>query len=237
MTDPDTETPMPDRDDRLLELDDPYEDDWEPVDEGVDDGSLPPRPRRRLVTPLSAVLAAVLVAALGFIGGVQVQKHEDKGSGASSGAQAAFASARGTGGGGGRAGFGGAGGGGAGGANGQSAPTVGSVANKHGSTLYVKDSDGNTVRVKTTSHSKINRTASTTAGAIHPGDTVIVQGTKSSSGTITATQVNATAAGASAGLGGLFGGGGGRGFGFGGGGGGSGGGGPGGGAPSQGSGG
>ena len=37
--------------------------------------------------------------------------------------------------------------------------TVGSVANKHGSTLYVKDSDGNTVRVKTTSHSKINRTA------------------------------------------------------------------------------
>ena len=66
------------------------------------------------------------------------------------------------------------------------------MANKHGSTLYVKDSDGNTVRVKTTSHSKINRTATASAGAIHPGDTVIVQGTKSSSGTITATQINAT---------------------------------------------
>ena len=66
------------------------------------------------------------------------------------------------------------------------------MANKRGSTLYVKDSDGNTIRVKTTSHSKINRTATASAGAIHPGDTVVVQGTKSSSGTITATQINAT---------------------------------------------
>jgi hypothetical protein len=213
MTDPDTETPMPDRDDRLLELDEPYEDDWEPVDEDVDDGSLPPRPRRRLVTPLAAALVAVLVAALGFIGGVQVQKHEDKGgSGSGSGAQAALASARGGAAGGARSGFGGGRGfGGASGGGSQSTPTVGSVANKHGSTLYVKDSNGNTVKVKTTSHSKISRTASTSAGAIHPGDTVIVQGTKSSSGTITATQINATASGVTSGLGGLFGGG--RGFG------------------------
>jgi Domain of unknown function (DUF5666) len=216
MTDHDTETPMPDRDDRLLELDDPYEDDWDVVDEERDDGSLPPRRRRQLVTPVSAGLAAVLVAALGFIGGVQVQKHADKGgSGSANGAQAALASARGGGGGGGTGARGGFGGGrglpgasGAG-ANGQSAPTIGSVANKNGRTLYVKDSDGNTVKVKTTSHSKINRTASTSAGAIHPGDTVIVQGTKSSSGTITATQINATASGAAGGLAGLFGGGGG----------------------------
>jgi hypothetical protein len=220
MTDHDTETPMPDHDDRVLELDDPYEDDWDVVDDGPDDGSLPPRRRRRLVTPVSAGLAAVLVAALGFIGGVQVQKHADKGgSGSANGAQAAFASARGggSGGTGARSGFGGGrgfpGAGGTGGANGQSAPTIGSVANKNGKTLYVKDSDGNTVKVKTTSHSKINRTASTSAGAIHPGDTVIVQGTKSSSGTITATQINATASGAAGGLAGLFGGGGGGGFG------------------------
>jgi hypothetical protein len=73
------------------------------------------------------------------------------------------------------------------------------------------------VRVKTTSHSKINRTAATTADAIHPGDTVIVQGTKSSSGTITATQINATASGATGGLAGLFGAGGGFGGGQGGG--------------------
>ena len=35
---------------------------------------LPRRPRRKLVTPLTATLAAVVIAALGFIGGVQVQK-------------------------------------------------------------------------------------------------------------------------------------------------------------------
>jgi hypothetical protein len=98
--------------------------------------------------------------------------------------------------------------------------TVGRVANKHGSTLYVKDSDGTTIRVKTASHSKINRTATASAGAIHPGDTVVVQGTKSSSATITATQINATSSAAASGLAALFGGGGGvRGFGGGGGGG------------------
>jgi hypothetical protein len=203
MTDPDTETPMPDRDDRLLELDDdPYEDDWEPIEDG--EGSLPRRPRRRLVTPVSAAFAAVLVAAAGFYGGVEVQKHQDSGSNAGAAATpAGFSAAR-------SAGAGGGGGFGARGGSGAQGPAaVGSVANKHGSTLYVKDSDGNTVRVKTTSHSKINRTASTTSGAIHPGDTVIVQGTRSSSGTITATQINATASGAVSGLAGLFGGGGG----------------------------
>jgi len=95
----------------------------------------------------------------------------------------------------------------------QSNATIGSVANKKGSTLYVKDADGNLVKLKTTSHSKINRTASTSSGAIHPGDTVIVQGTTAKDGTLTATQVNATAAGATSGLGGLlgaFGGGGGQ---------------------------
>jgi hypothetical protein len=180
------------------------DDDWE-----ADEEPLPKRPRRRLVTPISATLAGALVGALGFIGGVEVQKSQDDGSSGGNGTAAAFASAGG--GGAARGGFGRGGGagpqgtGGPGGA--QSNATVGSVANKKGSTLYVKDSDGNLVRVKTTSHSKINRTASTTAGTIHPGDTVIVQGTKSSSGTITATQIQATSPSATSGLAGLFGGG------------------------------
>jgi hypothetical protein len=131
MTDHDT---MPDYD---------LDDDWE-----ADEEPLPKRPRRRLVTPISATLAGALVGALGFIGGVEVQKSQDNGS-----------------------------------------------------------SGGNLVRVKTSRHSKINRTASTTAGAIHPGDPVIVKGNKSSSGTITARQINATAAGATSRLAGLFGGG------------------------------
>ena len=202
---------MPDRDDRLLDLDDDvdaYEDDWEPAPE---ERALPPRPRRRLVTPASTLLAAVLIGALGFIGGVEVQKGQaDGGSsgGAGTGARAALGGAAGGAGGAGAAGAPGRGGfPGRGGAQGNA--TIGSVANKRGSTLYVKDSDGNTIRVRTTSHSKINRNAPASAGAIHPGDTVVVQGTKSSSGTITATQVNATSSSAASGLAGLFGGGGG----------------------------
>jgi hypothetical protein len=181
------------------------DDDWEAEEE-----PLPKRPRRRLVTPIAATLAGALVGALGFIGGVEVQKGQDDGNTGNGGAAAAAASAGGAGstrsGFGSRAGGAGGGpqfGGGPGGA--QSNATVGSVANKKGSTLYVKDADGNLVRVKTTSHSKINRTASTSAGAIHPGDTVIVQGTTSKNGTVTASQIQATASGATGGLGGPFG--------------------------------
>ena len=180
-----------------------HDPDWEP--EPSDEAPLPPRARRRLITPVSGVFAAALVAALGFIGGVEVQKGQGSSGTGTSGAGAT------AGGGAARAGFAGRAGGAQGPAGAaQSNATIGSVANKHGSTLYVKDADGNTVRVKTTSHSKINRTDATSAGAIHPGDTVIVQGTKSASGTVTATQINATSAAASAGggLAGLFGGGG-----------------------------
>jgi len=49
MTNPEPERQMPDRDDRLLDLDDDvdgYEDDWEPAPE---EHALPPRPRRRLI--------------------------------------------------------------------------------------------------------------------------------------------------------------------------------------------
>ena len=186
MTDHDT---MPDYD---------LDDDWE-----ADEEPLPKRPRRRLVTPISATLAGALVGALGFIGGVEVQKSQDDGSSGGNGAASAFASAGGSGAA--RGGF--ARGGGPQFGGGQSNATVGSVANKKGSTLYVKDSDGNLVRVKTTSHSKINRTASITAGAIHPGDTVIVQGETAASGTVVASTIRATASNAgAAGLGGFGGG-------------------------------
>ena len=209
---------MPDHDERLLDLDDDvdaYEDDSEPA---PTERALPPRRRRRLVTPASATLAAVLVGALGFIGGVEVQKGQADSGGVTASGASAGAGRAGLAGGGGGAGAGGAARGGfAGGGGAQANATIGSVANKRGSTLYVKDSDGNTIRVRTTSHSKINRTATASVGAIHPGDSVVVQGTKSSSGTITATQINATSSSAASGLAGLFGGGGFRG-GFGGGG-------------------
>jgi hypothetical protein len=150
---------------------------------------LPRRPRRKLATPLTTTLAAVLIAALGFIGGVQVQKSSADSPGA--------------------AGFTRGGPTGAGGftPRGSSDATVGTVADVNGKTLYVTDSSGTTIRVRTTSSSKVSRTAVAKAGQVHPGDTVIVQGTKSSSGTVTATSVTATAKNAASGLAGRFGGG------------------------------
>jgi hypothetical protein len=149
---------------------------------------LPRRPRRTLATPLTAALAAVLLAALGFIGGVQVQKSSaDSPSAAGSGFARGGASPS--------------------DAGGASGATLGTVANVDGKTLYVTDSSGATIRIKTTSNSKLARTAVAKVGAVHPGDTVIVQGTKSSTGTVTATSVTATAKNATSGLAGRFGGG------------------------------
>jgi hypothetical protein len=61
--------------------------------------------------------------------------------------------------------------------------------------------------VKTTSNSTISRNAKSRTSAIHPGDSVVIQGSKSKNGTVTATRVNATAQGVSpGGFGGGFGG-------------------------------
>src|SRR3954453_23877276 len=79
-----------------------------------DEAEIPPRPRRRLVTPLTGALSAVVVAGLGFIGGVEVQKHHATSptASAATGARAGFAAR-----------FGGAG---------AAAPTVGTVSSTHG---------------------------------------------------------------------------------------------------------
>jgi hypothetical protein len=160
----------------------PITDTLEPAYE-PDDDELPRRPRRRTVTPVTVALAAVVIAAAGFIGGVQVQKRSQP-------SRPAATAAFGAGAGGARQGAGGQAGGSA---------TVGQVANVKGSTIYVTGADGTTTRVKTNSNSKVTRTAVSKPGAIHPGDSVIVQGTTSSSGTVTASQIVATASNATAG--------------------------------------
>ena len=127
-----------------------------------------------------------MLVAGGFIGGVQVQKDQgDGGSGRRSGRPAASRRAwprrrrrrrrrRGA-----AAGRRGRTGGGL-------RATVGTVANVKGSTLYVTDSDGTTVKVKTDEKSKVTRNAASSAGAVHPGDTVVIQGAKTTNGTVTA---------------------------------------------------
>jgi hypothetical protein len=171
------------------------------------DEPLAPPHRRRAARPAILALSAVLVCAVGFIGGVLVQKGQQGGSG-SGATQATGAGFR-------AGGFaqrrqaGGFSQGGQAGAGGGQAPTAGTVKSKSGRTLYVQDSSGTTVKVRLTGQSKVVRTATSSAGRIHPGDTVVIQGAKAKDGTVKATSLTATAAGTSAGgFGGGFAGGG-----------------------------
>jgi hypothetical protein len=179
------------------------DDDW--VEEYEE--QLPHRPRRRLVTPFNLSLLGVLLVAGGFIGGVLVEKGQTSTTTSATSGVAALAR---------RAGLTGTGTTGAGaaarsffgGAGGSSAnATTGTVSlNDHG-TLYITDSEGNTIKVVQASGGTVTRTAVSSVSNIHPGDTVIVSGPKASDGTVTATSIRATAANAATGgLGSLFGG-------------------------------
>jgi hypothetical protein len=184
------------------------------VDEGYypELDELPPRPRAKLLTPVTITLLMVLFAAGGFIGGVLVQKGQQSGgasvagssfagrfggvgagttgvSGTSGGAAARF-----------RGLFGGGGGGAA----------IGTVSSIDGKTLYVTETSGNTVAVLTTSASKITKSVSVHSGSIHPGDSVVVQGITGAKGKITASSVSDSGdsgTSAAGGLASLFGGG------------------------------
>jgi hypothetical protein len=168
--------------------DDVAHDDWHDEPEA----ELPPRPRRKLLTRGPLALLAVLIAAGGFIGGVQVQKgqQDSAGAGFGGGGLPDIAAVGGAG-----AGAGSARAGAAGGAAGET--TIGEVANVKGKTLYVTSADGNTIAVKVTGSSTITRTADASAGKVRPGDSVVVQGAKRASGAVEATSIAATAAGVS----------------------------------------
>ena len=137
---------------------------------------LPRRERRRLVTPVGVVAVAVAIAALGFFGGVQVQKSRGgtarrrraRPPGGFAGARgrlrrrgrAARPARRGAGDGGGRR-------------RGrgrrraararQAGATVGQVSSVDGKTLYVDDASGNTVKVRLAKGGTVTRTAKAAA--------------------------------------------------------------------------
>lgn len=174
-----------------------------------DSQELPPRPRRRLLTPLPLALAAVLLIACGFIAGVLVEKSETSPSSGAGAASSSFAGLRSASGG--ATGTHGAGtGGGAssflsrlgGGA------TVGQVAYVHGGTLYVTTAEGNTVKVATSEASTVSKTVKAAVGQIHPGETVTVIGEKGAGGTIAARSIS-VGSGSAGGFGAFLGGGGG----------------------------
>jgi len=130
---------------------------------------------------ITTLLAVVLLAAVGFIGGVKVQKSQGTTTAAATGGRAG--------------GF--TGGSPAGG--GQTTPvgqTTGTVKRVDGKTVVVKAADGSTVKIKVNRQTKIVRSAKSDAATVHPGDTVVVTGKTASSGTVTATQLQATASNA-----------------------------------------
>jgi hypothetical protein len=193
----------------------------DPAYGGFDDGEewledpveLPPRPRRRLLgaggNPVALALLAVLLIACGFIGGVLVEKGETSSSGASgaaaSGVASRFAALRGGAGGSAAAGThssSAAGAGGLFGGSGAGRPTSGTVAYLAGSTLYVTNSEGNTIKVKTTPATSVNKTVTSSVKGIHPGETVTITGSTGSNGAVSAESISV---GSGGGLAALFG--------------------------------
>jgi hypothetical protein len=142
---------------------------------------LPPRRRGKLVTRSGAAFAALAIAALGFVAGVQVQKTHGETAGN------------------GRPDFAGALPGG--GQTQADDATVGEVSSVDAKAFYVEDANGNTIRVRTDKDAKVSRNAVADADAIHPGDAVVVQGRTASNGTVVATSVIATASNAEGGAG------------------------------------
>lgn len=171
----------------------------------------PPRPRRRVFgaggNPVALALLGVLLVACGFIGGVLVEKGETSSgsTGSASSLASRFAALRGgTSSAGARSsstatgGFGGFAG--AAGASGR--PTAGTVAYLAGSTLYVTNAEGNTVKVTTSAATNVTKTVKASISSIHPGETVTVTGTSGSGGALSAESISvgSTAGGALAAL-------------------------------------
>jgi hypothetical protein len=173
-------TPDPTPADRPTFSPDGEYDDW-------DEAPITPRARTPWVTKL---LTLAVVAGLAFVGGAYAHKHWGTSSSSPSTGSAsasALAAARRSG------GFGGFGGGGGGATNGGARAasglgTSGQVSYIKGSTLYVADLTGGTVKVSTTG-ARVSKTSTIAATLIHPGDTVVVVGTKQANGTIAATSI------------------------------------------------
>jgi hypothetical protein len=189
------------------------------TDQWVEDSyeELPPRPRRRLLAPAPLALLGVLLIACGFIGGVLVEKGQTSssstGAGGAAGLASRFAALRGasgvssgvgTGAGAAGRGSGAAGGFVASGSGASGSATIGQVAYIDGSTLYVTNAEGNTVKVKTSQASTVTKTVKAEVKSIRPGETVVITGATGAKGEVSAESIRV--GGAGGGLGALFGG-------------------------------
>jgi hypothetical protein len=184
----------------------PTEDEQDDWTEEPEERELPARPRRRLLgvggNPIPLALLGALLITGGFVAGVQVQKGESS-PGSSSGTAASLASRFAALRGGGTSSTGtssgktpaGGGGGFPGTGTGGSRPTTGTVAYLAGSTLYVTNSEGNTVKVNTSGATSVTKTVKTKVKGIYPGETVTVTGTTGSGATVSAESISVGSSG------------------------------------------
>lgn len=157
---------------------------WDDEDEAWPDRG--PRQGLRMSVPTVALLA-LLIAAGGIWGGAALQRSEGTSSGswaAASSLASLFRGARGA-----TSGSPFSATGAAGGA------TTGTVTEVSGDTLYVTNASGTLVKVTVGPSATVDRNAAASLGSLQVGDTVVVEGTKASSGSVSATSVSATGAG------------------------------------------
>ena len=134
----------------------------------------------KVITPVTRILLAVLLAATGFIGGVLVERSQQPE--ASSTATAANAVRNG-----GNANQGAGANGGGGGAGGGA--TVGTITLVDGPNLYVTTAEGDVVKVVTNAQTTISVSKNGSVSDLDPSKTVVVQGTTNPDGSVTASQV------------------------------------------------
>ncbi|MBD0671117.1 DUF5666 domain-containing protein [Streptomyces sp. CBMA156] len=176
-------------------------------------------PPRRKLPWLSLVLAGGVIATGAFAGGVRYQQDHGA-SGGKSARPAAAPAAAGGGygqgnsrrGGQGQGAQGQSGQGGQGGQGGQAGFARGTVKAVDGTTVYLTDTNGNTVKVTTGDATKVQLNKEGKVADLQPGQSVTVVGTPDANGGYTASQLVEGAA-AAGGFGGASGGGNGGGFG------------------------
>lgn len=152
-------------------------------------------PPRRRMPWLTLCLAAGIVAAAAFSGGVWYERDHGNGNGGGRspvagggfGQRAGGASGYGQRNG---AGFGQGQGAGQGQGGGSSTTmTTGTVKVVDGRNLYLTDAQGNIVKITTGGGTKVKLSKDGKVSDLQPGDTVVVQGTQDSSGNVAASQV------------------------------------------------
>jgi hypothetical protein len=184
---------------------DSHEHDWGPSE--AQSAVTPGRPRRRLFNRRSAALIAVITCVAGFYAGVRVEKSQlatapsvaTSTAATSAGTRAGARAATGSGaqtsaatGSSSQSGFPGAGRFGGGNAS------LGTVSSVNGNTIYLTDTTGNTVKVTLSSATKLSKSLAVSKSSLHPGDSVVIQGVKNSSGTLVATSVSDSGASSTA---------------------------------------